>query len=74
MQIVLVGTVYRQPDENSPPFVKVGDTVEAGQTLLLIEAMKTFNPVPAPKGGKVTQILVESQQPVEFGEPLIIIE
>ena len=70
----MVGTVYLQPDENSPPFVKVGDTVSAGQTLLLIEAMKTFNPVAATKAGKVSQILVQNQQPVEFGEPLVIIE
>jgi len=70
----MVGTVYLQPDENSPVFVKVGDAVTAGQTLLLIEAMKTFNPVPAPRDGKVVQILVENTQPVEFGEPLVIIE
>ena len=70
----MVGTVYLQPDENSPTFVKPGDTVAAGQTLLLIEAMKTFNPVPAPRAGKVTQVLVKNTQPVEFGEPLIIIE
>jgi acetyl-CoA carboxylase biotin carboxyl carrier protein len=70
----MVGTVYLQPDENSPVFVKVGDAVTAGQTLLLIEAMKTFNPVPAPRDGKVVQILVGNTQPVEFGEPLVIIE
>jgi acetyl-CoA carboxylase biotin carboxyl carrier protein len=70
----MVGTVYLQPDENSPVFVKVGDAVAAGQTLLLIEAMKTFNPVPAPRAGKVVQILVGNTQPVEFGEPLVIIE
>jgi acetyl-CoA carboxylase biotin carboxyl carrier protein len=70
----MVGTVYLQPDENSPTFVKSGDTVAIGQTLLLIEAMKTFNPVPAPRAGKVVQILVKNTQPVEFGEPLIIIE
>jgi acetyl-CoA carboxylase biotin carboxyl carrier protein len=70
----MVGTVYLQPDENSPVFVKIGDTVVAGQTLLLIEAMKTFNPVPAPSAGKVTQILAKNQQPVEFGETLVIIE
>src|SRR5262245_57995494 len=70
----MVGTVYLAPDENSPTFVKVGDTVSAGQTLLLIEAMKTFNPVPAPRAGKVTQVLVKNTQPVEFGEPLVIIE
>jgi acetyl-CoA carboxylase biotin carboxyl carrier protein len=70
----MVGTVYLQPDENSPVFVKIGDSVTAGQTLLLIEAMKTFNPVPAPRAGKVTQVLVKNTQPVEFGEPLVIIE
>jgi acetyl-CoA carboxylase biotin carboxyl carrier protein len=70
----MVGTVYLQPDENSPTFVKPGDTVAIGQTLLLIEAMKTFNPVPAPRAGKVVQILVKNTQPVEFGEPLVIIE
>jgi acetyl-CoA carboxylase biotin carboxyl carrier protein len=70
----MVGTVYLAPDEESPPFVKVGDTVAAGQTLMLIEAMKTFNPIPAAKPGKVVQILVENQQPVEFGQPLVIIE
>jgi acetyl-CoA carboxylase biotin carboxyl carrier protein len=70
----MVGTVYLQPDENSPVFVKVGDAVTAGQTLLLIEAMKTFNPVPSPREGKVVQILVGNTQPVEFGEPLVIIE
>ena len=70
----MVGTVYLQAEEGSPTFVKVGDTVNAGATLLLIEAMKTFNPVTAPRGGKVTQILIDNQQPVEFGEPLVIIE
>jgi acetyl-CoA carboxylase biotin carboxyl carrier protein len=70
----MVGTVYLQPDENSPTFVKTGDTVTEGQTLLLVEAMKTFNPVTAPRAGKVTQILVKNTQPVEFGEPLVIIE
>jgi acetyl-CoA carboxylase biotin carboxyl carrier protein len=70
----MVGTIYLQPDENSPTFVKAGDTVTEGQTLLLIEAMKTFNPVTAPRAGKVTQILVKNTQPVEFGEPLVIIE
>ncbi len=70
----MVGTVYLQAEEGSPPFVKAGDTVTAGQTLMLVEAMKTFNPVPAPRGGKVTQVLVQNQQPVEFGEPLVIIE
>ena len=70
----MVGTVYLQAEEGAARFVKVGDTVNAGQTLLLIEAMKTFNPVTAPRAGKVTQILIDNQQPVEFGEPLVIIE
>lgn len=70
----MVGTVYLQAEEGAPKFVKVGDTVNAGQTLVLVEAMKTFNPVTAPRGGKVMQILIENQQPVEFGEPLVIIE
>ena len=70
----MVGTVYLQPSPGSDPFVKVGDTVQAGQTLFIVEAMKTMNPIPAPKGGKVVQILVEDAQPVEFGEPLAIIE
>jgi acetyl-CoA carboxylase biotin carboxyl carrier protein len=70
----MVGTVYLQPDENSPAFVKPGDSVTEGQTLLLVEAMKTFNPVTAPRAGKITQILVKNTQPVEFGEPLVIIE
>jgi acetyl-CoA carboxylase biotin carboxyl carrier protein len=70
----MVGTVYLQAEEGAAPFVKVGDTVNAGATLCLVEAMKTFNPVTAPRAGKVTQILIENQQPVEFGEPLVIIE
>ena len=70
----MVGTVYMQPQPGSPAFVKVGDTVEAGQTLMIVEAMKTMNPIPAPKGGKIVEILVEDGQPVEFGEPLAVIE
>ena len=70
----MVGTVYLQPNPGSPPFVKVGDTVEAGQTLFIIEAMKTMNPIPAPRAGRIVEILVEDAQPVEFGEPLAIIE
>ena len=70
----MVGTVYMQPQPGSPAFVKVGDTVEAGQTLMIVEAMKTMNPIPAPKGGKIVDILVEDGQPVEFGEPLAVIE
>jgi acetyl-CoA carboxylase biotin carboxyl carrier protein len=70
----MVGTVYLQPTPGSPAFVKVGDTVEAGQTLFIIEAMKTMNPIPASRAGKIVEILVEDAQPVEFGEPLAIIE
>lgn len=70
----MVGVVYLSPEPNVPNFVKVGDTIKEGQTLCLIEAMKTFNPVTATKSGKVTSILIEDSTPVEFGEPLIIIE
>lgn len=70
----MVGTVYLQPQPDSPSFVKVGDVVTAGQTLLIVEAMKTMNPIPAPKAGKIAAILVADAQPVEFGEPLVIIE
>jgi acetyl-CoA carboxylase biotin carboxyl carrier protein len=70
----MVGTVYLQPEPGSDPFVKVGDTVTAGQTLFIVEAMKTMNPIPAPKGGRIVEILVSDAQPVEFGEPLAVIE
>ncbi|HEV2532848.1 acetyl-CoA carboxylase biotin carboxyl carrier protein [Phenylobacterium sp.] len=70
----MVGTVYMQPSPEAPAFIKVGDTVTAGQTLMIIEAMKTMNPIPAPKGGKIVEIVVEDAQPVEFGEPLVVIE
>jgi acetyl-CoA carboxylase biotin carboxyl carrier protein len=70
----MVGTVYLQPQPDADPFIKVGDTVVAGQTLMIIEAMKTMNPIPAIKGGKVVEILVADAQPVEFGEPLVVIE
>lgn len=70
----MVGTVYLAPEAGAALFVKVGDTVNSGQTLLLVEAMKTFNPVTAPRGGKVTRIIVSNEQPVEFGEPLLVIE
>jgi len=70
----MVGTVYLQPEPGAEPFIKVGDTVAAGQTLMIIEAMKTMNPIPAPKAGKIAAILVEDGQPVEFGEPLVAIE
>ncbi|HMP61978.1 MAG TPA: acetyl-CoA carboxylase biotin carboxyl carrier protein [Phenylobacterium sp.] len=70
----MVGTVYLQPQPGAPSFIKVGDTVQSGQTLMIIEAMKTMNPIPAPRAGKVVEILVADAQPVEFGEPLVIIE
>lgn len=70
----MVGTVYLQPEKDAPAFVKVGDSVSAGAVLLLVEAMKTFNQVTAPRAGKVKAILVANEQPVEFGEPLVVIE
>jgi acetyl-CoA carboxylase biotin carboxyl carrier protein len=70
----MVGTVYRSPSPGASPFVEVGAEVKQGQTLLIIEAMKTMNQIPAPRSGKVIQILVENGQPVEYGEPLAIIE
>ena len=70
----MVGTVYLSPEPGAAPFIKQGDSVSEGQTLMLIEAMKTFNPVKAPRGGKVTKILVENSSPVEYGEPLLILE
>lgn len=70
----MVGVVYTAPEPDEPPFVNVGDTVAEGQTLLLIEAMKVFNPITAPRAGKVARILIGSGTPVEFGEPLLIIE
>lgn len=70
----MVGIVYLSPEPGTPPFVNVGDTVSEGQTLLLIEAMKTFNPVRAPRSGKVVEILVAEKTPVEFGEELIVLE
>jgi acetyl-CoA carboxylase biotin carboxyl carrier protein len=69
----MVGSVYLQPEPGAAPFVSVGDTVTAGQTMMIIEAMKTMNPIPAPKAGKIVAILVEDGQPVEFGEPLAVI-
>ncbi len=70
----MVGTAYLAPSPDARPFVDVGQAVKAGETLLIIEAMKTMNQIPAPRSGIVTQILVEDGQPVEFGEPLVIIE
>ena len=70
----MVGTAYIGPEPGARPFVDVGSQVQAGETLLIIEAMKTMNQIPAPRAGKVIQILIEDGQPVEFGEPLMIIE
>lgn len=70
----MVGTAYIAEEPGTPPFVRVGDQVKAGQTLLIIEAMKVMNPIKAPKSGIVTQILVADAQPVEFGEVLLVIE
>ena len=70
----MVGTAYWAPEPGAKPFVEVGSKVSVGQTLMIIEAMKTMNQIPSPRAGTVTQILVEDGQPVEFGEPLVIIE
>jgi acetyl-CoA carboxylase biotin carboxyl carrier protein len=70
----MVGTVYLSPQPGAAAFVKVGDKVTAGQTLLIIEAMKTMNPIPAPKAGVIRAIMAEDGQPVEFGEGLAVIE
>jgi acetyl-CoA carboxylase biotin carboxyl carrier protein len=69
----MVGVAYLTPEPNAPAFVNVGSKVEAGQTLLLIEAMKTFNPITAPKAGTVTKILVESGDSVDQGQPLVVV-
>ena len=70
----MVGTAYRGAEPGAAPFVDLGSKVVVGETLLIIEAMKTMNQIPAPRSGTVTQILIEDGQPVEFGEPLVIIE
>ena len=70
----MVGTAYWASEPGAKPFIEVGTKVSVGQTLLIIEAMKTMNQIPSPRAGTVTQILVEDGQPVEFGEPLVIIE
>ena len=70
----MVGTAYRASEPGAKPFIDVGSKVKVGDTLMIIEAMKTMNQIPSPKAGTVTQILVEDGQPVEFGEPLVIIE
>ncbi len=70
----MVGIVYKKPDPDSDDFVSIGSKVQEGDTLVLIEAMKVFNPIKAPRSGKVSQIFVEAGEPVEFGSPLLIIE
>jgi acetyl-CoA carboxylase biotin carboxyl carrier protein len=70
----MVGTAFRAPEPAAKPFVDIGSTVKAGDPLLIVEAMKTMNQIPAPRAGTVTQILFEDGHPVEYGEPLMIIE
>ena len=70
----MVGTVYTSPEPDAPAFISEGDTVKAGQTLFIVEAMKVMNPITAPKAGKISTILVQNAQPVEFGEALVIVE
>ena len=70
----MVGTVYLSPEPSAAAFVSPGDEVQEGQTIMIIEAMKTMNPIPAPHSGRVRTILVDNAEPVEFGEPLMIIE
>ncbi|MBA4803137.1 MAG: acetyl-CoA carboxylase biotin carboxyl carrier protein [Brevundimonas sp.] len=70
----MVGTAYLQPSPEAPPFVQPGDKVKKGQTLLIVEAMKTMNPIQAPRDGVVAEVLVGDAQPVEFGEPLVLLE
>jgi acetyl-CoA carboxylase biotin carboxyl carrier protein len=69
----MVGTVYVAAEPGKPPFVKVGDTVKEGDTLLIVEAMKTMNPIVAPKAGTVREICITDTQPVEFGQTLLIL-
>lgn len=70
----MVGTAYTCPEPGAAPFVEVGSRVEAGQTILIVEAMKVMNPIPAPRGGTVKKVLVANAQPVEYGEVLMVIE
>ena len=70
----MVGTAYRSPEPSAPAYIDIGAKVSVGDTLLIVEAMKTMNQIPSPKSGTVTAILFENGQPVEFGEPLVIIE
>lgn len=69
----MVGTVYTSPEPGKPPFVQVGDTVKEGDTILIVEAMKTMNPIAAPHGGTVKEICVQNAEPVEFGQTLLVI-
>jgi acetyl-CoA carboxylase biotin carboxyl carrier protein len=69
----MVGTVYISPEPGKPPFVKVGDRVKEGDTLLIVEAMKTMNPILAPRGGTITEICIHDAQPIEFGQQLVIL-
>lgn len=70
----MVGTVYYASEPGAAPFVRAGDTVSAGQTVMIVEAMKTMNPIPAHKGGRIKQVLVANAEPVEYGQALVIIE
>ncbi len=70
----MVGTAYRSPEPGARPFIEVGDTVAEGAPLLIVEAMKTMNQIPAPRSGTVKAILIEDGQPVEYGDPLVILE
>jgi len=70
----MVGTAYRRPSPDAKPFVEIGSIVKAGERVLLVEAMKTFNDIVAPRAGKIVAIMVEDGQPVEYGEPLLVIE
>jgi acetyl-CoA carboxylase biotin carboxyl carrier protein len=70
----IVGTAYLTPEPGAPPFISEGATVKQGDTLLIVEAMKVMNPIPAPKGGVIKAILVNSEQPVEYDQPLVVIE
>ena len=74
MKSPMVGTAYLFPEPGAKPFINVGDTVSEGQTLLIIEAMKVMNPIAAPKAGKIARILVDNGQPVEYDQPLVVIE
>ncbi|MBU6472206.1 MAG: acetyl-CoA carboxylase biotin carboxyl carrier protein, partial [Alphaproteobacteria bacterium] len=69
----MVGTVYVAPEPGAAPFVKVGDVVKEGDTLMIVEAMKTMNPIVAPRGGSITEICIHDAEPVEFGQALIVI-